>query len=207
MSGDTVAGVLDYYEQLWERLPDDLAAPDFARRREFLLREAADGERALDLGCGLGDFTAELARAGVRAIGAEVAQAAVARASRRHPEVEFCVVPFDGPLPFDDGAFELVWASEVIEHVADTAIWLSEVRRVLVPGGRLLITTPSHGRLPVLVRGVERFSEPLGDHLHLYTRRSLAQVLNEFGFAPVRIRAVGGVPLLWRTSLWAQATR
>jgi ubiquinone/menaquinone biosynthesis C-methylase UbiE len=207
MSGDTVARVLDYYEQLWERLPEDLAVPDFARRRAFLLGEAADGERALDLGCGAGDFTAELARAEVQAVGADVAQAAIARASRRHPGVEFRVVPFDGPLPFDDGAFELVWASEVIEHVADTAMWLSEVRRVLVPGGRLLVTTPSHGRLPVLVRGVERFSEPLGDHLHLYTRRSLAQLLNEFAFGAVRIRAVGGVPLLWRTSLWARATR
>ena len=207
MSGDTVAGVLDYYEQLWERLPEDLAAPDFARRRAFLLRGAAGTARALDLGCGAGDFTAELTRSGVHAVGADIAQAAIARASRRHPGVEFQVIPLDGPLPFDDGAFELVWASEVIEHVADTAAWLSEVRRVLVPGGRLLLTTPSHGRVPVFVRGIERFSEPLGDHLHLYTRRSLAQVLDEFGFGSIRIRAAGGLPLVWRESLWAEATR
>jgi SAM-dependent methyltransferase len=207
MSGDTVAGVLDYYEQLWARLPDDLPAPDFARRRAFLLRAATAGQRALDLGCGAGEFTAELARAGVRAVGADIARAAIARASRRHPGVEFRVVPFDGPLPFADGAFELVWASEVIEHVADTAAWLSEVRRVLVPGGRLLLTTPSHGRVPVFVRGVDRFSEPLGDHLHLYTRRSLATLLDEFGFGSIRIRAVGGVPVVWRRSLWAEAAR
>ncbi len=207
MSGDTVADVLDYYEQLWARLPDDLAAPDFARRRAFMLRAAAPGQRALDLGCGAGDFAAELARAGVSTVGADVATAAVARAARRHPDIEFVVVPLDGPLPFDDGAFELVWASEVIEHVADTAVWLSEVRRVLHPGGRLLLTTPSHGRVPVFVRGVDRFSEPLGDHLHLYTRRSLARLLQEFGFGSVRIRVVGGVPLLWRTSLMAEASR
>jgi SAM-dependent methyltransferase len=207
MSGGTVADVLDYYEQLWARLPDDLQAPDFARRRAFLLGGATAGQRALDLGCGTGDFTAELARAGVDAVGADIAHAAITRASRLHPGVDFQVVPLDGPLPFEDGAFELVWASEVIEHVADTAAWLSEIRRVLVPGGRLALTTPSHGRLPVFVRGVDRFSEPLGDHLHLYTRRSLSVLLNEFGFGSVRVRAVGGVPLLWRTSLWAQATR
>jgi SAM-dependent methyltransferase len=207
MSGDTVAGMLDYYEQLWARLPDDLAAPDFDRRRAFLLSAAAAGQRALDLGCGAGDFTAELDRAGARAVGADIAAAAIARASRRHPGIDFVVVPIDGPLPFEDGAFELVWASEVIEHVADTAVWLSEVRRVLVPGGRLLLTTPSHGRVPVLVRGIDRFSEPLGDHLHLYTRRSLAQLLDEFAFGSVRVRAVGGVPMLWRHSLLAEASR
>jgi ubiquinone/menaquinone biosynthesis C-methylase UbiE len=94
----------------------------------------------------------------------------------------------------------------VIEHVADTARWLSEVRRVLVPGGRLLLTTPSHGRVRVAVGGVERFSEPLGDHLHLYTKRSLRVLLGEFGFGSVTVRAVDGPPLL-KTMLVARAVR
>ena len=115
-------------------------------------------------------------------------------------------MPFDGPLPVEDASFDLVWASEVIEHVADTARWLSEVRRVLVPRGRLLLTTPSHGRLRVAVGGVERFSDPLGDHLHLYTKRSLRTLLGEFGFGEVRVRAVDGPPLL-KTTLVARAVR
>jgi SAM-dependent methyltransferase len=147
-----------------------------------------------------------LAGAGAQAIGVEVAEAALGRARARHPRLDFRLVPIDGPLPFEDGSFELVWASEVIEHVTDTARWLSEVRRVLVPGGRLLVTTPSHGRLRVALGGVERFSEPLGDHLHLYTRRSLETLLHEFGFAAVRVRAVEGPPLLKR-SLFAHAVR
>ena len=100
----------------------------------------------------------------------------------------------------------MVWASEVIEHVADTARWLSEVRRVLEPGGRLLLTTPSHGRLRVALGGVERFSEPLGDHLHLYTRASLDGAAAEFGFGEVSVRAAGGPPLL-RRLLLARAVR
>ena len=158
MSGDTVAVCWITTSSCGRGCPDELVAPDFERRLAFLLRAAAGTDRALDLGCGAGDFTAELVRAGVRAVGADVAQAAIARASRRHPGVDFRVVPFDGPLPFDDGAFDLVWASEVIEHVADTAAWLSEVRRVLVPGGRLLLTTPSHGRVPLFVRVVSSAS-------------------------------------------------
>jgi SAM-dependent methyltransferase len=198
--------VRDYYEDLWERLPTALAPPDFARRREFLLPEVRPHDRALDLGCGSGDFTAELAHAGAAVVGVEVAEAALRRARANHPELEFRITPIDGPLPLEDCSFDLVWASEVIEHVADTARWLSEVRRVLAPGGRLLLSTPSHGRLRVALGGIDRFSEPLGDHLHLYTRRSLRMVLSEFGFAEVRVRAAIGPPLLQRMLL-ARAVR
>ena len=68
------------------------------------------------------------------------------------------------------------------------------------------MTTPSHGRLRVALGGVERFSEPLGDHLHLYTKSSLGSLLHEFGMHDVRVRAVEGPPLLKRMLL-ARAVR
>jgi SAM-dependent methyltransferase len=197
-----------YYEDLWERLPVDLKLPDLERRRAFLVGDVRPGDRVLDLGCGSGEFTAIAARAaaGTLAVGADVAEAAVARARGAHPDQDFRRVPFDGPLPFDDGAYTLVWASEVIEHVGDTARWLSEIRRVLVPRGRLLVTTPDHGRLRLLIDGIEPHSQPLGDHLHLYTARSLRGVLGDLGFGEVVIHAAGGPPLLRRT-LYARAVR
>lgn len=196
----------DYYEELWERLPGELALPDFERRRAYLLDQVRAGDRALDLGCGIGDFTALLAGAGAGAVGVEVARAALARARARHPALEFRLAPIDGPLPFEDCSFDLAWCSEVIEHVADTARWLSEVRRVLAPRGRLALSVPAHGRLGIALHGLERYSEPLGDHLHLYTRRSLRIVLTELGFEDVEVRGVGGAPLL-RRMLLARAVR
>jgi ubiquinone/menaquinone biosynthesis C-methylase UbiE len=196
----------DYYEELWQRLPAELEPPAFERRAAFLRSALRAGDRALDIGCGTGEFTALLAQAGALAVGVEVAEAALDRARTRHPGLDFRLVPIDGPLPLEDASFDLVWASEVIEHVADTARWLSEVRRVLAPRGRLLVTTPSHGRVLVALGGVERYSEPLGDHLHLYTRRSLSRLLEEFGFGEVAVRAVEGPPLLKRMLL-ARATR
>jgi SAM-dependent methyltransferase len=198
--------VQDYYEQLWRSLPDQLEPPDFGLRRSFLRSAVHSGERVLDLGSGAGRFTAELAGAGAEAVGVEVAEAALERARTAHPELDFRLAPFDGPLPFPDGSFDAVWSSEVIEHVADTAAWLSEVRRVLRPGGRLLLTTPSHGRVRLLLGGIDRFSEPLGDHLHLYSRRSLRVLLEEFGFGEISVRRAAGPPLL-RRLLLAQARR
>ena len=196
----------DYYEELWQALPDRLSAPDWELRRGFLEAELRSGDRALDVGCGTGDFTAQITQAGATAVGVDVAEAALQRARTNHPALDFRLANIDGPLPFSDNSFDLVWASEVIEHIADTARWLSEVRRVLVPSGRLLLTTPAPGRMRVALAGVDRFSEPLGDHLHLYTGRSLRSLLKEFDFRDVRVGGAAGPPLL-RRLLLARAVR
>jgi SAM-dependent methyltransferase len=206
MSHGTVAMVRDYYEELWRQLPEQREPPDWELRRASLLNEVRAGDRALDLGSGAGEFTAVLAHAGAQPVGIEVAEAALARARLLNPQLDFRLAPIDGPLPLEDNSFDLVWSSEVIEHVADTARWLSEVRRVLAPGGRLLLSTPSHGRLRVALGGIERFSQPLGDHLHLYTRASLRALLQDFGFEQISVRLAGGPPLLKRMLL-ARAVR
>ena len=196
----------DYYDELWERLPADQTPWRFRARRAFLLGELRPGDRLLDLGCGEGQFSAAAAAAGAVVTAADVAPEALRRLHTRHPELTTVQVPFDGPLPFEDGQFDIVWAGEVIEHVADTARWLSEVRRVLTPHGRLLVTTPNHGRLPLLIHGIEDLAPPLGDHLHLYDAGGLRRLLEEFGFADVHVARAGGLPLL-RHALHARAAR
>jgi 2-polyprenyl-6-hydroxyphenyl methylase/3-demethylubiquinone-9 3-methyltransferase len=108
----------------------------------------------------------------------------------------------------DDASFDLVWSGETIEHVADTAGWLSEVRRVLRSGGTLLLSTPAHGRLSMLAlavsgRAFESHFDPRSDHLRFYTARTLARLLADFGFHDVQVRALGGVPGARRTLLAA----
>ncbi|HEX3804238.1 MAG TPA: class I SAM-dependent methyltransferase [Solirubrobacteraceae bacterium] len=188
-------------------MPEDLRPPELELRTRLLTDEVREGDRVVDLGCGAGTFTRVAADAGAGSvIGVDVAEAALVRARAADPELDFRLVPFEGPLPLEDSGADLVWCSEVIEHVADTAAWLSEVRRVLAPGGRLLLTTPAHDRLRLLLHGIERYSDPQGDHLHLYTGRSLRTLLDEFGFAESRVWAASGPPLLRRT-LVARAVR
>jgi len=180
--------VRQIFEDIWEQLPDRLEPPDWDARRKFLLDYVRPGRRVLDLGCGEGRFVAELAAGGAEATGADVADAALRRARAAHPQLPFELVPYEGPLPFPDAAFDLVWISEVIERIADVRGFLGEARRVLHPDGTLLLTTPSAGRLRVLLEGGP---DPTSDRLRLYTRRSLERLLRDAGFSEVRVRWLG----------------
>jgi len=200
-----------YHQSLWESVPPGLEPPDFALRRRFLLERVVAGERALDVGCGEGWFAVELAQAGVEVVGLDVAEEALRRARARDPELDLRLVDDDRPWPLDDASVDVVWSGETIEHVADTIGWLSEVRRVLRPGGRVLLSTPAHGRLRVLWlalsrRAFESHFDPRADHLRYYTRASLTRLLGELGFQQVAVRCAAGVPGAWRLLL-AQAVR
>jgi 2-polyprenyl-3-methyl-5-hydroxy-6-metoxy-1,4-benzoquinol methylase len=186
----------EYHERLWEEVPKGLQPPQMAARLAFLLDRVPVGGRVLDVGCGEGRFTSALARAGHEAVGIDVAQEPLRRAREREQGLDLRLVPAAGPWPLEDVSFDAVWAGEVIEHVADTSGWLSEVRRVLRSGGALVLSTPAHGPLARLAVGLSerafaRHFDPRSEHLRFYTRRSLVGLLEDFGFEQIETRGLG----------------
>jgi SAM-dependent methyltransferase len=201
--------VRDFYEGVWAGLPDDPEPWAWERRRALLLAEVRPGDRVLDLGCGAGRFVAALRAAGAEPVGVELARAALERARRNVPGADLRLVEPDGSLPLAHGEVDLVWCSEVLEHVPDTVALLTEARRVLKRDGRLLVTVPDHGLLRRTLIALFRHDahyDPLGQHVRFYTRRSLARTLHATGFAGVRIEPLGGPPLL-RSALLGRALR
>ena len=198
-----------FYEDVWAELPEDPKPWAWERRRALLLAEAQPGERVLDLGCGAGRFVAALQDAGADPVGVEIAEAALERARRNVPGAELHALGPDGAIPLEDVSVDLVWCSEVLEHVPDTAGLLSEARRVLRTGGRLLVTTPSHDlprRAVIALTRFDRHYDPLGQHVRFYSRRSLNRVLDAFAFEDVHISGIGGWPGL-RETLVARARK
>jgi SAM-dependent methyltransferase len=106
------------------------------------------GLEVLDAGCGVGWGTALLAERAKRATGIDISPVAVAEATRRHGDVAVFEPGDLRRVPFDDGEFDAVVSFEAIEHVADAEQALDELRRVLRPGGLLLISTPNRGVYP-----------------------------------------------------------
>jgi SAM-dependent methyltransferase len=195
-------------EAVWRGVPEDAVPERFAARRAFLLANVAAGERVLDLGAGDGTFAAQLLRAGCEVVAVDVAEEALRRARARVPALDARRYDEGAPLPLAEDEVDVVWAGEVLEHVADVVGLLAEVRRVLRWGGRLLVTTPYNGRVSVaalaLAGRLEEHIDPRADHLRFFTARSLRTVLRDAGFAEVDVRAAGGVPLL-RRGLHARA--
>jgi len=158
-------------DELWELVPADPGPPP-AHLVEFV-RALGPVTRALDLGCGDGRLTAELDAAELTA--ADVSAVALGRARPRLPSARLVELEPDAPLPFADGSFDLVLMAETAEHVRDLQLLLSEVRRVLAPGGELVLTTPASAPLA-------RPGHPLSPHLRRFTRRSLRALLDDLGF-------------------------
>jgi SAM-dependent methyltransferase len=179
-----------YDDELWELVPDG-PRPPREHLREFV-DSLSGAEHALDLGCGDGSLTVELDAE--RLTAADVSAVALGRArTRLDPRDTLVELDPDEPLPFDDGAFDLVLCAETIEHVRDVQLLLSEIRRVLRPGGTLALTTPAN--LPVGPR-----PHPLSPHLRFFTRRSLRKLLEELGFEVTSLERRRG-------TLLARATR
>jgi 2-polyprenyl-3-methyl-5-hydroxy-6-metoxy-1,4-benzoquinol methylase len=200
----------DYHEAVWEGVPSGAAPPGLELRQRFLLEAVSAHQRVLDVGCGEGRLTAALAAVGADVLGVDVAEEPLRRAREQHPQLSFALVQAEGEWPLQDASFDVVWAGEVIEHVADTTAWLSQVRRVLRPQGTLLLSTPAHGpivrlRLALSERAFAQHFDPRADHLRFYSSASLSRLLQDFGFERVRVRSAGAWPA--RDVLLASAQR
>ena len=173
-----------YDDELWELVPADPGPPP--THLVAFVRALGHVDRALDLGCGDGRLSAELDAGDLTA--ADVSAVALDRARSRLPGARMVELEPDAPLPLDDASFDLVLCAETIEHVRDVQLFLSEIRRVLRPGGTLAVSTPAN--LPIGPR-----PDPLSPHLRQFTRRSLSRVVKELGFEIESLRRRSGTLL------------
>lgn len=142
---------------------DQLAATDAARSYKSVMLDALDvrpGERALDLGCGPGTDLGTLAEAvgpSGRVIGIDSSREMVGRARERTENLPVVgVEPGDiHALPIEDDGIDRARTDRVLQHVADPAQVLAEARRVLRPGGRLVMGEPDWDSLAIDYPDVE----------------------------------------------------
>ena len=141
-------------QRLWESGPgSEVYARAMAAARRYIgpLRPRIGalnfqaGARVLDIGCGPGDITARLGRAvgpGGLAVGLDLSRPMLAIAAREAADNVAHVRADATKLPFADAAFDAVHSAYAIQLVPDPAGMISEMARVLRPGGRLSLLTP-----------------------------------------------------------------
>lgn len=155
------------------------------RQRFLWLPTFVPSGTLVDVGCGTGAYLAKMRELGWSVIGVEPSAdaALVARnelgldvRTGTLEEAELC-----------EGCADVVVMRMVLEHVRDPRRTLTEVRRVLKPGGRLLLSVPNAGSLERRLFGRHWFAWELPRHLVHFTPASLKGLLCDAGLGPVRV--------------------
>jgi SAM-dependent methyltransferase len=154
------------------------------------------GCRVLDIGCGTGRHTAAaFGLPGAFVVGLEPHLSDLHAARQRlelhqrlgqHGGGSWGLCAGNGMgLPFAAGSFDLAVCAEVLEHIPDDAAALSEIHRVLAPGGALALSVPRAWPERVCWRLSQDYASAPGGHVRIYRRRELERRLKAAGFSPV----------------------
>lgn len=151
-----------------------------ARHVRFLARRVPVGGRVLDVGCGRGTLLSALADRGLEVHGVEVSQAAAEGAD---PRAQIRIAPRLAEAAYPDNHFDLVILWHVLEHLPDPAETLSEVHRILRPGGNVVIAVPNFSSWQARWAGPGWFHLDPPRHLYHFPVAALRTLLTSRGFA------------------------
>jgi 2-polyprenyl-3-methyl-5-hydroxy-6-metoxy-1,4-benzoquinol methylase len=164
--------------------------------------------RVLDLGCGNGSFSNLIAQQGYEVVGVEESQSGVKVAQLNFPDCHFIQASISA-LPYTEleNSFDIVFSSEVIEHLLYPRELLIDAKRCLKPNGILIITTPYHGYIKNLVVAVlgkmDQHFSPLwdGGHVKFFSVPTLTELLKSEGYTNINFKFAGRFPYLWKSML------
>ena len=153
------------------------------------------GDRVLDLGCGFGRHAFEAARRGAAVVALDAGPDEVAQVrATLGAMVDVGELAADHPatavqgnalsLPFADGTFDRVIASEVLEHIPDDTAAIRELARVLRPGGTMAVTVPRCVPEAINWALSDEYHDTPGGHVRIYRRSTLERRLESAGLVP-----------------------
>jgi SAM-dependent methyltransferase len=183
-----------------------------ARLLEQIVREQPGVRSICDLGCGNGYLAGRLGKLGYRVVGVD-ASTSYLDVARRHyasDNVSFRRAVFGvdaaSELP-DEGAFDLVISSDVIEHLYRPADLIDTAARLLRPGGILVAGTPYHGYLKnVAISVLNKWDQHHtvhwpGGHIKFFSVKTLSELVANAGFSGIHFRFYGRAPWLWKNMI------
>lgn len=170
----------------WYETPLGRLSDRFEKELVFSLIEAKPGEAILDVGCGTGNYTIELARRGLKASGIDSSEEMLAWAKEkaRRKDLETTFQRADAMnLPFPESSFEVVISTGLLCFLVEPEKALIEMHRVLKPGGRLIIGTLNRWSPWALFRRIKgMFKETIYNQARFISPTELEGLIRRAGF-------------------------
>jgi 2-polyprenyl-6-hydroxyphenyl methylase/3-demethylubiquinone-9 3-methyltransferase len=167
----------EFYEELKERWytasdhPIALLRAENAVRIPWILRHIGQHQTVLDIGCGAGILTNALSKEGHKVSGIDLSKTSleIAKQYDETQQVDYQLATAYS-LPFEDEVFDVVCAMDVLEHLEDPALLISEASRVLKPGGKFFFHTFNRNLLSFLliIKGVDWCVPNAPKNMHIY---------------------------------------
>jgi ubiquinone/menaquinone biosynthesis C-methylase UbiE len=177
------------------------------QRMAIELARVQPGERVLDLGCGPGDGTTRLASLGAIAIGLDYSDGMLEKAKKERAIAGRLTRGDAGRLPFKDGAFDKVVCTNSFHHYPDHFAALKEVRRILRPGGTLVLVDPRADNIFgwAAIDVAEKMVFGL-DEVRIFSRDAWKRMLADAGFSSSKVeRGRMFMPVEW-AEVFVEAT-
>lgn len=145
----------------------------------------------LDVGCGTAELLLALQARSTALSGVDLRTDFLEIAKSRLPCADIRLANIEHGLPFSDASFDTILFCDVIEHLQRPVEALRELRRLLRPGGIVLLTTPNSNSMVRKLTGRGWFALQDPSHLIFYTRFSLRHLMRKVGFETISTRAMG----------------
>jgi len=165
--------------------------------------------RVFDAGCGNGALLVPLIERGYVVAGCDASDSGVQEANKQcagRARVERLSV-YENLSAHFGGDWDVVIATEVVEHLYDPRLFVRQASRLLRSGGTLVLTTPYHGYLKNLALAVTgKFDGHFtalwdGGHIKFWSYQTLTALLKEFGMTDFTFQGAGRVPGLWKSMI------
>ncbi len=180
-------------EDLWDSSLYD-------ERHSFVWKKSADlinlldpqpGERVLDLGCGTGHLTAQIAERGAEVVGVDASAAMIGQARQNYPKLKFALADAR-KLNFDE-PFDAVFSNAALHWISEASDVVAGVARTLKPGGRFVLEMGGKGNIEQIVKVLEELLPAAKNPWYFPSAAEYAGLLEEQGFE---------ISVLWTFPRW-----
>ncbi|MGI6477943.1 MAG: class I SAM-dependent methyltransferase [Salinivirgaceae bacterium] len=170
------AEIFDYFQ-----INDEISENERRRLNQIIINKITDdATMILDVGCGNGWLSKMIQNDKNNVVSLDISHRNVSRVLKEQPHPNHTGIVADVfNLPFPPESFDIIVASEIIEHVYDPKMFIDCLLDILKPSGKIIITTPYNEKIPLSLCVHCNQLTPGNAHLHSFNEKNIVQMISE----------------------------